>query len=270
MALEPGRSISDPPGASAPGVAPLAIEGIRKRFGSNVVLKGVSVSLQAGELLTVLGGNGCGKSTLLRCAIRLLDPDAGSSRLCGKDLAALRGSELRHARREAAVVFQQIALVKGRSAFDNVCLGALGGMPLSRSLTVKSFPQDVRDRAAVALHRVGLLDRAWQPAGTLSGGQAQRVAIARAYCQQASVILADEPVSALDPRAADDVLALLQDLAHQDGLAVLTVLHQPDLALKYSDRIVGMKFGEVAFDKRPDAVSRDEIDALYAHEMHEA
>jgi ABC-type glutathione transport system ATPase component len=128
-------------------------------------------------------------------------------------------------------------------------------MPLMRSLTSASFPREVRDRAAVALQRVGMLDKAWQPAGTLSGGQAQRVAIARAYCQQASVILADEPVSALDPRAADEVLALLADLAHGDGLAVLVVLHQPELATRYADRILGMKAGTLAFDKRPREVS---------------
>ncbi|HYB25447.1 MAG TPA: ATP-binding cassette domain-containing protein [Solirubrobacteraceae bacterium] len=244
---------------------PLVVEGIRKRFGSNEVLKGVDVQLRRGELLTVLGANGCGKSTLLRCAIRLLDPDAGSARLLGRDLAELGGKELRVARREAAVIFQQIALVKRRSAIDNVCAGALGRMPLVRSLTVRSFPGEVRERAAVALQRVGMLGKAWQHAGTLSGGQAQRVAIARACCQQASVILADEPVSALDPRAAEEVLSLLADLAHSDGLAVLTVLHQPELALRHSDRIVGMSLGTVMFDKLPAEVSHDEIDALYQH-----
>src|SRR5579862_8983036 len=192
--------------------APLVLEGIRKRFGPNEVLKGVGLELRRGELLAILGANGCGKSTLLRCAIRLLDPDAGQ------------------ARREAAVIFQQIALVKQRTALDNVCCGALGRLPLWRSLTPASFPHEVRERAAHALARVRMLEQAWQRAGTLSGGQAQRVAIARAYCQQASVILADEPVSALDPRAAEEVLTLLADVAHADGLGVLTVLHQPDLA----------------------------------------
>ena len=251
-------------GATALDV-PLVVDGIHKRFGSNEVLKGVGLTVKRGELLAVLGGNGCGKSTLLRCAIRLLDPDAGSAKLCGRDLAELSGRELRMARREAAVVFQQIALVKRRSALDNVCCGALGQISLGRSLTMASFPSEIRDRAAIALQRVGMLDKAWQPAGTLSGGQAQRVAIARAYCQQASVILADEPVSALDPRAAEEVLTLLADVAHADGLGVLTVLHQPDLAMRYADRIVGMKLGQVAFDKRPDDVTGEEIDALYQH-----
>jgi phosphonate transport system ATP-binding protein len=249
--------------------APLVLEGIRKSFGSNEVLKGVGLSLQRGELLAVLGGNGCGKSTLLRCAIRLLDPDAGSSRLCGSDLAALNGRALRVARREAAVIFQQIALVKQRTALDNVCAGALGQIPLWRSLSTASFPSEVRERATIALQRVRMLEQAWQKAGTLSGGQAQRVAIARAYCQQASVILADEPVSALDPRAAEEVLELLRDLAESDGLAVLAVLHQPDLALRHAHRVIGMKAGEVAFDRRASEIAPEEIDALYVH-LHEA
>lgn len=251
-------------GADAPD-PPLVIEGIRKRFGDNEVMRGVSLTLARGELLAVLGGNGSGKSTLARCAIRLLDPDDGQARLCGKNLAALHGRELRLARREAAVVFQQIALVKQRNALENVCCGALGQMSLVRSLTTAGFPSDVRDRAAFALQRVGMLDKAWQRAGTLSGGQAQRVAIARAYCQQATVILADEPVSALDPRAAEEVMELLADLAHSDGLAVLTVLHQPDLAMKHADRVVGMRLGSFAFDKRPAEITREDIEALYAH-----
>jgi phosphonate transport system ATP-binding protein len=254
----------EPSGATAPD-APLVIEGVHKSFGANQVLNGVGLTLGRGELVAVLGGNGCGKSTLLRCAIRLLDPDAGSSRLCGRDLAELRGRELRLARREAAVVFQQIALVKRRTALENVACGALGRIPMRQSLTPSGFPREVRDRAAMALQRVGMLDKAWQAADTLSGGQAQRVAIARAYCQQASVILADEPVSALDPRAAEEVLTLLADLAHSDGLGVLAVLHQPDLAMRHADRIVGMKLGEVAFDKHPRDVVPTEIDSLYQH-----
>ena len=262
----PASAVITAPASGASALdAPLVIEGIHKRFGANEVLKGVGLNLARGQVVAVLGANGCGKSTLLRCAIRLIDPDSGSSMLNGRDLAELRGRELRRARADAAVVFQQIALVKRRNAFENVCCGALGRMSTGRSLLARSFPPDVRDRAAIALARVGLLDRAWQRAGTLSGGQAQRVAIARAYCQQASVILADEPVSALDPRAAEEVLSLLGDLARSDGLAVLTVLHQPDLAVRHADRIVGMKLGEIVFDKRASDVSQDEIEGLYQH-----
>ncbi|MBV9466805.1 MAG: phosphonate ABC transporter ATP-binding protein [Solirubrobacterales bacterium] len=251
-------------GAVAPDHS-LSIRGVRKSFAGTEVLKGVDLELAPGEIVAVLGANGCGKSTLLRCAIRLLEPDAGEIRLCGRDLASLRGKELREARREAAVVFQQIALVRRRSALQNVCCGALGELPLRRSYASNAFPHEVRERAALALQRVGMLDKAWQPASTLSGGQAQRVAIARAYCQRASVILADEPVSALDPRAAEDVMELLADLAHRDRLGVLVVLHQPELALRYADRVVGMLLGEVVFDAKPPEVSPQRVAELYQH-----
>jgi phosphonate transport system ATP-binding protein len=251
-------------GVVSPG-PPLSVKGLRKRFAENEVLKGVDLELEPGRIVAVLGANGCGKSTLLRCAIGLLTADDGDVRLCGRNLSELRGRGLREARRQAAVVFQQIALVRGRSALDNVCSGALGELPLHRSLHPALFPSHIRERAALALQRVGMLDKAWQLAGTLSGGQAQRVAIARAYCQRASVILADEPVSALDPRAAQEVLELLADVAHNDQLAVLVVLHQPDLALRYADRVLGMRLGEIVFDEPPSAIEPAQIEGLYHH-----
>ena len=260
----PGQAAVDasPPG---PVSVPLAIRGVCKRFGDNEVLRGVDLDLAPGQLVAVLGANGCGKSTLLRCAIGLLAPDAGEIHLKGRDLASLRGRQLREARREAAVVFQKIALVGRRSALHNVCCGALGELSLARSYAPVAFPREVQDRAVHALQRVGMLDRAWQPARTLSGGQAQRVAIARAYCQRASVILADEPVSALDPRAAEEVMMLLADLAHHDRLGVLVVLHQPELALRHADRVVGMRLGEIAFQARPADLAPDQIEHLYQH-----
>ncbi len=267
MAMNTIRSVTDPGAGAhapaAPGTPSLTVRGVHKRFGPNEVLKGVDLDLAPGELVAVLGANGCGKSTLLRCAIGLLAADEGEIRLRSHDLGALRGRALRSARREAAVVFQQIALVGRRSALDNVCAGALGELSLARSWAPIAFPGEIRERAARALDRVGMLDTAWQPARTLSGGQAQRVAIARAYCQRASVILADEPVSALDPRAAEEVMRLLADLAHDDGLAVLAVLHQPDLALRHADRVVGMRRGRVEFDAAPGDVSSELVAHLY-------
>jgi phosphonate transport system ATP-binding protein len=246
--------------------APLRIEGLRMRFAADgpEVLRGVDLGVGRGEIVAVLGANGCGKSTMLRCAIRLLDPTGGQILLGGRDVASLDGHELRAARRRAAVVFQNIALVGRKSAFENVCLGGIGALGLRRSFHASAFPAELRGRAAAALARVGLVEKAWQHASTLSGGQAQRVAIARAVCQEPSIILADEPVSALDPRAAEDVLALLASLAHDDGLGVLVVLHQPELALAHADRVVGMVAGEVAFDRPPSEVSAEDVAALYA------
>jgi len=231
------------------------------------VLRGVDLDARPGELLVVLGANGSGKSTLLRCALRLIEPDAGRIGLAGRDITEAGAAELREARRRAAMVFQQIQLVRRRSALENVGFGALGRIEGWRSLSTRLFPDDVVEASWRALERVGLAEKAWQRADTLSGGQAQRVAIARALCQQAEVILADEPVSSLDPRAADDVLSLLADIAHADGLAVVCVLHQPELAKRYGDRIVGIASGELVFERTPATVRDDEIAHLYLGEL---
>ncbi|MFI6101822.1 phosphonate ABC transporter ATP-binding protein [Lentzea sp. NPDC051213] len=199
----------------------LAIRSLRKSFGGRVVLAGFDLSVEAGEFVALLGPNGSGKSTALRCVVGLETPDGGSIDVGGN----------------AAMVFQKIHLVGRRTALDNVCSGALGRLPLHRSLF---FPQDVREEAMRCLDRVGLADRALDRCARLSGGQQQRVAVARALCQRANVILADEPVSALDPQAAVQVMELLVDLA-AEGLAVVAVLHQPELARTYAHRIVEMQ-----------------------------
>lgn len=198
----------------------LAISGLRKTFGGRTVLDGFDLRVEAGEFVALLGPNGSGKSTALRCVVGLETPDGGSVEVSGN----------------AAMVFQKIHLVGRRTALDNVCSGALGRLPLHRSLL---FGQDVREEAMRCLDRVGLADRALDRCARLSGGQQQRVAIARALCQRANVILADEPVSALDPKAAVQVMELLVDLA-AEGMAVVAVLHQPELAQKYAHRIVNM------------------------------
>jgi phosphonate transport system ATP-binding protein len=227
------------------------------------VLDGLDMAVSPGELTVVLGANGSGKSTLLRCAMRLIEPDAGEVTLCGADLRRARGEQLRLARRQAAMVFQQVLLVRRRSALENVAFGALGELPLHRSVSTRLFPEALRARAHESLERVGLARYADQRAGTLSGGQAQRVAVARALCQRARVILADEPVASLDPRAANSVLSLLSDVARNEQLAVLVVLHQPELARRYADRLVGFLHGRVHFDRAPDEVEEAEIEALY-------
>jgi phosphonate transport system ATP-binding protein len=216
-----------------------------------------------GELTVVLGANGSGKSTLLRCAVRLLEPDEGSVVLGGRELVGADGHELRDARRKAAMVFQQVLLVRRRSAVENVAYGALGELPLHRSLSRRLFPAELAERAHASLARVGLADAAWKRADTLSGGQAQRVAIARALCQRAELVLADEPVASLDPHAAEEVLILLAEIARVEGLAVLVVLHQPELAFRYADRVVGIVSGEIVFDEAPTSLDSQRVASLY-------
>ncbi|MEU9339121.1 ATP-binding cassette domain-containing protein [Streptomyces sp. NPDC048290] len=227
----------------------LALTGVTVRYGEREVLHGVDITVAPGELLAVLGANGCGKSTLLRAAAGLQPMTAGGVTLAGRQPGPL----------DIALVFQQIHLVRRRSVLDNVCAGALGRLPLRRSLTPALFPREVREEAMACLDRVGLADRAHDRAGSLSGGQQQRVAVARALCQRAPVVLADEPVSALDPAASEQVLALLAELAHDERLAVLAVLHQPSLAARHADRIVGLREGRVVLD----GPARLNTDALY-------
>jgi phosphonate transport system ATP-binding protein len=250
------------------GVPPaLAVRGLRKSFaGGRPVLDGIDLDIWPGELTVVLGANGSGKSTLLRCAVRLHEPDAGSVVLCGRELVGARGRQLREARRNAAMVFQQVLLVRRRSAVENVAFGALGELPLRRSLSCRLFPDEVAERAHASLERVGLAEVAYQRASTLSGGQAQRVAVARALCQRARVLLADEPVASLDPHAAEEVLALLAEVARVEGLAVLAVLHQPELAARYADRVLGIVAGEIVFDTSPTSLDPAHVAALYVGE----
>jgi len=252
------------------GASPaLAVRELRKSFaGGRRAIDGIDLDVWPGELTAVLGANGSGKSTLLRCAVRLLEPDPGSSIvLCGREVVGARGRDLRETRRKAAMVFQQVLLVRRRSAIENVAYGALGELPFRRSLSRRLFPAEVAERAYASLARVGLAEVAYQRAATLSGGQAQRVAIARALCQRAEVVLADEPVASLDPRAAEDVLALLAEVARVEGLAVLAVLHQPELAARYADRVVGIASGRVVFDTPPTSLDPDRVASLYAGEV---
>jgi phosphonate transport system ATP-binding protein len=160
------------------------------------------------------------------------------------------------------MIFQQAHLVRRRSVLANVMCGTLGrrrGLATALGL----LPKEERAHCFQCLDEVGLLDVAAQRAGTLSGGQAQRVAIARALAQQPRALLADEPVASLDPEAADDIMRLLRRLATEDNLAVICVLHQPDLARRYADRILGLRGGRTVFLEEPRALGPREVAALY-------
>jgi phosphonate transport system ATP-binding protein len=242
----------------------LRVTGLSKSFTGRPVLSSLNFELRAGELLAFLGANGSGKSTTLRCVIGLTEPDAGSISIDGVDVAGLQGRALQDATQRTAMIFQKIHLVPRRTALDNVCAGALARIPASRSLSPLFFPKSIRQEALECLDKVGLADRALERVGRLSGGQQQRVAVARALCQRADIVLADEPVSALDPHAAEQVMALLRDLAHKENLAVAAVLHQPNLALRHADRAIGLLNGTLAFDLPCTDVSPGQLHELYA------
>jgi phosphonate transport system ATP-binding protein len=241
----------------------LAISGLRMRYpNGKLALGGVNFSMRAGELVTILGSNGSGKTSLLRCIARLQDPSEGEIVVDGRDLAKLSGRQLREARLALGMVSQRANLVKRRSVLANVASGALGRR---RTLwtSLGGLPAEELPLAQELLRKVGVERLGAQRADTLSGGQAQRAAIARALAQRPKLILADEPVASLDPEAAEDVMKLLRQLADEGGLAVLCVLHQPALALRYSHRIVGLRDGTVAFDLPSELCGEAAIGLLY-------
>jgi phosphonate transport system ATP-binding protein len=241
----------------------LDIDRLTKEYpGGRRALDNVSLHVSAGELVVILGHNGSGKSTLLRCAVRLVDPTCGAVRVAGQDLASLNGQQLRDARRSVAMIFQTANLVRRRSALANVATGSLGRHHDFRT-ALGWLPREELLFAGTLLERLGLLHLAHTRADTLSGGEAQRVAIARGLAQRPRVLLADEPVASLDPEAAEDVLVLLRKLATQDRLGVICVLHQPDLALRHANRLVGLKHGRLVFDADVAHVDSAAIAALY-------
>jgi phosphonate transport system ATP-binding protein len=233
------------------------------RYGTGrLALDGASISVAAGELLVILGHNGCGKSTLLKCIAGLLRPTAGRVLVAGRDITSLSGRALSEARMAMAMVFQQARLVGRRSVLANVLCGTLGRHQTIAS-AVGVLPRAEAPHAMACLEQVGLAGYAEQRAGTLSGGQAQRTSIARAMAQRPAALLADEPVASLDPEAAEEVMRLLRRISSDEGLAVVCVLHQPTLARRYADRILGMRQGRVMFDDRPAAIADARMQALY-------
>ncbi len=263
LAADPGRDSTATGSAAAPI---LEIEGLTKDYpGGRRALDAVSLSVAPGELVVILGANGSGKSTLLRCAVRLIDPTAGSVRVAGEDLATLNGVHLRETRRQVGMIFQQANLVRRRTALENVATGSLG-RHRNLATALGWLPREELLEAARLLDRLGLLHLAQKRADTLSGGEAQRVSVARALAQQPRVLLADEPVASLDPEAAEEVLRLLAQLAADENLGVLCVLHQPDLAMRHANRLVGLRRGRKVFDAPTPEIDLALINTLYRAE----
>ena len=227
-----------------------------------LALDGASLSVLPGEFAVILGANGSGKSTMLRIIAGIAKPSAGNVRIAGQDITGLTGRRLAEARMALGMVFQHANLVKRRSVLANVVCGTLGRhRNFATSLGV--LPREEFPFGMNCLEQVGLSKFATQRASTLSGGQAQRASIARALAQRPKALLADEPVASLDPEASEEVMRLLRRLATEQNMAVRCVLHQPDLARRYADRLLGLRKGIIAFADHPSRVTNSEIDSLY-------
>ena len=241
--------------------------------GSAPVLRGVSFKVEQGEFVGIIGLSGAGKSTLLRCVNRLIEAAAGEIRVPRElfqqpadgatvDILQLAAADLRHLRRRIGMIFQQFNLAKRLTVIDNVLCGGLGYQPALRS-TLRIFTRAERRQALINLKRVGLLDHAYKRADELSGGEQQRVAIARTLMQEPALILADEPVSSLDPKLSRVVLDILRRVCREDGITALVSLHTLELTREYADRVVGLKDGQIIFDGSTSELTESIVDAIY-------
>lgn len=241
----------------------IAVNNLGKTYPDGTqAIRGVTLRIDPGERLTLIGPNGCGKSTLMKCLIGLERASSGSIRVDGTELNGLKGRRLRRIRSRVGCVFQQMNLVPNLSVIQNVLFGAMGRLGYWRALNLTAR-RSLREEAMTALDRVGLADLSARPTGRLSGGQQQRVAIARMLMQDARVVIADEPVASLDPRAAEEVMDLLYAVVEERQMTLICILHQMNLVERYARRLVGMKSGVIAFDLPAAQASSDQIETLY-------
>lgn len=241
----------------------VTVTSLSKRFpNGTLALDNVSLEIPRGQVLALIGLSGSGKSTLLRTLNGLHTPTSGEVSVLGVNVSGSNGKTLRLIRRDIGFVFQQFGLVGRATCMENVLVGALGRLKGPR-IGVRSYPVALRRQALDHLERVGLLQQAFQRADTLSGGQMQRVAIARSLMQEPSILLADEPVASLDPESASQVLELIQRIAREDGMTVICTLHQVELALGWSDRMVGLRAGQVVLDEMNAALDQDQVMEVY-------
>lgn len=247
----------------------LEIRDLKKTYpvqgGHAAALDGVSLTVKAGCFVSVIGPSGAGKSTLLRCVTGQLTADGGCVLLDGMDMVPLRGRKKRQLQKRIGMIYQDFCLVGCVSAEENVLNACL---PELRPLAVLfgRFSREQREKARRLLALVGLEGKESQRADRLSGGEQQRVAVARALMQGGTLLLADEPVASLDPVRAEEVLALLRQLQQQQGLSVLMNSHNVEQALRYSDRILGLRKGRVVFEGPPENVTENVLREIYRGE----
>lgn len=223
-------------------MAVLNVNNLQKRFGSTVVLKGVTFSLEKGEVLAIIGSSGSGKTTLLRCLNFLELPDAGSITvnnkvlLDGENSDTLNDDTIRQNRLHFGLVFQNFNLFPQYNALENVTLAP--------TLLKKGTPEQIQERARRLLEQVGLADKLENYPYQLSGGQQQRVAIARALALQPEVLCFDEPTSALDPELTGEVLRVIRNLKNQDT-TMIVVTHEMEFARNVADKVIYMADGVI-------------------------
>lgn len=238
----------------------LEINNLKKTFeGGTEALRGVNLKVKKGEFLSILGPSGSGKTTLLRSINGLENIENGKIFF---DKEKIDKFYLPEVQKKTGMIFQDFNLVNNLSAINNVLTGLLNSSSKFLSM-LYLFTKEQRLEALKSLETVGLLNKAYSRADELSGGQRQRVGIARAIIKKPVLLLADEPVASLDPKAANLIMSLLKKINKEFNITVICNLHQVDLAVKYSDRIVGLLDGEIIFDQLASNIDKISVNQIY-------
>jgi phosphonate transport system ATP-binding protein len=250
----------------APSPSPrIVVSDLTKHYSRALALDHVTVTIEPGEFVAVIGRSGAGKTTLLRCLAGAVPVSTGAIRVGGRDIGPLKGARLQAHRARVGMVFQQFNLVKRLRVVDNVLVGRLPHLGGWRRWAALAWQFDAAEReiALRCLRHVGLLDCTWQRADTLSGGQQQRVAIAKVLAQAPDLILADEPIASLDVANAAVVMDTLRRVATDTGLTVVATLHQVEAARAYADRVLGFCRGRLVFDGSPASLGREALREIF-------
>ena len=229
-------------------------------------VSGVTCEIGSGERVAIIGPSGAGKTTLLRVLATALKPSSGSVSVLGADPWRLERSGLRELRGRIGMVHQAPPLPPRQRVVTSVLAGRLGSWPLWKGLASLVYPLDAQGAKSV-LSRMEIADKLFERCDRLSGGQLQRVGVARVLYQQPDLLLADEPVSAVDPALSDRIIGELNREALARGVTLVASLHAVDLALHWFPRIIGVKAGEIAFDLPPVRVTDAMLNDLYASEL---
>lgn len=245
----------------------IKLEHVSKVYGNGTKgLDDVSLEIQNGEFVAIIGLSGAGKSTLIRTINKMIDITDGSLTVDGVDVSTLKGKSLRKFRRKIGMVFQSFNLVTKVSVINNVLTARAADMSFLR-IFLGLYKKTDKVKALEALDKVGILDKAYIRADQLSGGQQQRVALARTLAQDPEIILADEPVAALDPVMAETVMDDFKRINKEMGITVLINIHHVDLALQYADRIIGIKAGKIVYDGPSSSITEDTLQTIYGRKL---
>lgn len=229
-------------------------------------LNDVSLEIEQGEFVAIIGLSGAGKSTLLRTINKMHDFTDGTLEVNGQSVKDLKGKELRHFRRKIGMVFQSFNLITRTSVIKNVLTSRVPDLSPIKSL-FGIYSKEDKIAALEALDKVGILDKAYFRTDKLSGGQQQRVALARTLAQNPEIILADEPVAALDPVTAKEVMNDFKRINKEMNISVLINIHHVDLALEYADRVIGIKAGKIIYDGPSDQVDDEVLEKIYGRKL---